>query len=295
MLNDINKLLSRANINIQTHGVDEVAIYCPFHRNTDTPSCYINTKTGLWQCFNPSCGAKGNYRHLHRRLLNEEISERETVNTDALRAQLERKLHPVEELIELSIDNLKIDYETDLEKFSILTNRGFEIDTLKYFEICYSEKKGRLVIPVRDVNYKLVGMIGRAIDKDQEPRYLYTTGFKRAKVVFNLCNAKRSDSVIVAEGSLDAIKIHQSGYSNVVATLGSKISEQQFSLLNRYFDEIIVFPDKDDAGEAMGRSIMESCRGKRIRWALCPEDRNDPGDMTAEEISEAVEDSKIKI
>ena len=81
----------------------------------------------------------------------------------------------------------------------------------------------------------------------------------------------------------------------MVATLGSKISEQQFSLLNRYFDEIIVFPDKDDAGEAMGRSIMESCRGKRIRWALCPEDRNDPGDMTAEEISEAVEDSKIKI
>jgi len=290
MLNDINKLLSRANINIQTHGVDEVAIYCPFHRNTDTPSCYINTKTGLWQCFNPSCGAKGNYRHLHRRLLNEEISEREIVNTDALRTQLERKLRPVEEVIELSIDNLKVDYEADLEKLSCLTDRGFDVDTLKYFE-----KKRRVVIPVRDANYKLVGMIGRAIDNDQEPRYLYTTGFRRAKIVFNLCNAKRYDSVVVTEGSLDAIKIHQSGFRNVVATLGSKVSEQQFNLLNRYFDEIIVFPDKDDAGEAMGRSIMESCRGKRIRWAVCPEGRNDPGDMTAEEISEAVEDSKIKI
>ena len=59
MLDDIQKLLDRANVNIQSQGIEEIAIYCPFHRNTDSASCYINTKTGLWQCFNPACGAKG--------------------------------------------------------------------------------------------------------------------------------------------------------------------------------------------------------------------------------------------
>ena len=294
MLDDIQKLLDRANVNIQSQGIEEIAIYCPFHRNTDSASCYINTKTGLWQCFNPACGAKGNYRQLHRRLLNEDVIENKVVNPDLLKLKLSKKFDTSDD-IELSIDNLIIDYDKDGQKLSSLIDRGFDIDTLKYFEVCYSDKKRRVVIPVRDESYKLVGMIGRAIDKDQEPRYLYTNGFKRAKVLFNLCNAKKYDSVIITEGSLDAIKIHQAGFPNVIATLGSKISENQHTLIRKYFDEIIAFPDADSAGQAMGRDIMVSCRGRRVRWAECPDGRGDPGDMTASEISDAVNNSKIKL
>jgi DNA primase len=294
MLDDIQKLLDRANVNIQSQGIEEIAIYCPFHRNTDSASCYINTKTGLWQCFNPACGAKGNYRQLHRRLLNEDVIENKVVNPDLLKLKLSKKFDTSDD-IELSIDNLIIDYDKDGQKLSSLIDRGFDIDTLKYFEVCYSDKKRRVVIPVRDESYKLVGMIGRAIDKDQEPRYLYTNGFKRAKVLFNLCNAKKYDSVIITEGSLDAIKIHQAGFPNVIATLGSKISENQHTLIRKYFDEIIAFPDADSAGQAMGRDIMVSCLGRRVRWAECPDGRGDPGDMTASEISDAVNNSKIKL
>ena len=294
MLDDIQKLLDRANVNIQSQGIEEIAIYCPFHRNTDSASCYVNTKTGLWQCFNPSCCAKGNYRQLHRRLLNEDVIENKVVNPDLLKLKLSKKVD-ISEDIELSIDNLIIDYDKDSQKLSSLTDRGFDIDTLKYFEVCYSDKKRRVVIPVRDESYKLVGMIGRAIDNEQEPRYLYTNGFKRAKVLFNLCNAKKYDSVIITEGSLDAIKIHQAGFPNVIATLGSKISENQYDLIRKYFDEIIAFPDADDAGQVMGRDIMVSCRGRRVRWAECPDGRGDPGDMTASEISDAVNNSKIKL
>ena len=88
MLDDIKKLLDRANVNIQSQGIEEIAIYCPFHRNTDSASCYVNTKTGLWQCFNPSCGAKGNYAQLHRRLLNENPSERHVVDPQTLKFKL---------------------------------------------------------------------------------------------------------------------------------------------------------------------------------------------------------------
>ena len=54
MLDDIQKLLDRANVNVQAQGIEEIAIYCPFHRNTDSASCYVNTKTGLWQGINTS-------------------------------------------------------------------------------------------------------------------------------------------------------------------------------------------------------------------------------------------------
>ena len=294
MLDDIHKLLDRANVNIQAQGIEEIAIYCPFHRNTDSASCYVNTKTGLWQCFNPSCGAKGNYRQLHRRLLNEEASERDVVDPQTLKFKLNKALSEDEEL-ELSMDNLIIDYDLDLSKLESLLNRGFELDTLKYFEVGFSDKKQRIVIPVRDGSYKIVGMIGRAINGDQEPRYLYTTGFKRAKVLFNLCNAKQYDSVIVVEGSLDAMKVHQAGFPNVVATLGSKISEIQFLYLRKCFNEIIIFSDNDVAGEAMKCSIMVSCLGWRIRQIEYPDGRSDPGDMTDGEIRQAVESGKITI
>ena len=294
MLDDIQRLLDRANVNIQAQGIEEIAIYCPFHRNTDSASCYVNTKTGLWQCFNPSCGAKGNYRQLHRRLLNEEASEKDVVDPQTLKFKLNQALSKDEEL-ELSMDNLVIDYDQDSYKLETLLNRGFDLETLKYFEVGYSDKKQRIVIPVRDGSYKVVGMIGRAIQEGQEPRYLYTTGFKRAKILFNLCNAKHYDSVIVAEGSLDAMKIHQAGFPNVVATLGSKISEIQFLYLRKCFNEITIFSDNDVAGEAMKCSIMVSCRGWKIRQIEYPDGRSDPGDMTDDEISHTVSNSKITI
>lgn len=294
MLADVQTLLSRANVNIQSQGIEEIAIYCPFHRNVDSASCYINTKTGLWQCFNPSCGAKGNYRQLHRRLLNEEVSEKSVVDPQTLKFKLNKALTQDEEL-ELSMDNLTLDYEEDSYKLETLLNRGFELDTLEYFEVGFSDRKQRIVIPIRDGSYKIVGMIGRATREDQEPRYLYTTGFKRAKVLFNLCNAKQYDSVIVTEGSLDTMKVHQAGFPNTVATLGSKISEIQFLYLRKCFNEIIIFSDNDVAGEAMKCSIMVSCRGWKIRQVDYPDGRSDPGDMTGDEICQAVNNSKITI
>ena len=79
-------------------------------------------------------------------------------------------------------------------------------------------KKNRVVIPVRDQRYKLIGFIGRATDENQEPRYLYNKGFKRADVLFNIQNAKYFDSCIIVEGSTDAMAIYQAGFPNVVAT-----------------------------------------------------------------------------
>ena len=173
--------------------------------------------------------------------------------------------------------------------------RGLDIETLKHFEVGFSDKKNRIVVPVRDAQYHAVGFIGRAITDEQEPRYLYNQGFKRADVLFNIQNAKQYDGCIVVEGSVDAMFIHQAGYPNVVATLGSKISEYQFKLLKKYFDYIIVFSDNDEAGEQMKHDILDACVGKELYTVVLPEHKKDAGEMTKTEIIKTIENKTLHI
>jgi len=295
--NEVKLLFQNYGIHTHTDSGNEVTIYCPFHQNRNTPSFYINKKTGLWQCFNPSCGKKGNFRQLYRQITGKAYGKATSLDPVALKKELEKALSPVITDEEITIDTLMVDYSSDdaKEKFSSFLERGLEMKTLQYFDVCYSETKKRVVIPVRSHDFKIMGLIGRATSTDQEPRYLYNTGFKRAIVLFNLQNAKRHDSVIVVEGSVDAMKVHQAGFPNVVATLGAQVSAQQAKLLKRYFDKIIIFSDKDDAGDAMKRAIISSCCGKEIYSAEVPEDAKDPGELTVKEIQTSITNKQIII
>ncbi len=163
---------------------------------------------------------------------------------------------------------------------------------MTYFEVGFSSTKSRIVIPARDQFFRLVGLIGRAITNDQIPRYLYSTGFPKSKILYNLCNAKSFDEVIVVEGSLDAMKVHQAGYPNVVATLGAIITEDQMELLKNYFDGITIIPDNDDAGRAMKDAIMVRARGKEIYLAECPENFKDAADLNSKQIYNIIENKK---
>lgn len=295
---NIRELFDNYNIHIHNEGMNEVTIFCPFHKNLHSPAFYINVKTGLWQCFNPSCGKKGNFRQLYKQITGKPFTKDIKLDHLALKNAIDRDLNYEEgEKEQLNISDVEIDYSNQDEVNSLLTfiERGLSIKTLEYFEIGYSTKKERIVIPVRDAQYKLVGFIGRAVSTEQEPRYLYNKGFKRADVLFNIQNAKQYDSCIVVEGSVDAMFIHQSGFPNVVATLGSKVSEYQYKLLRRYFDKIIIFSDNDEAGEQMKHDILDACSGKELYTVTLPEDRKDAGDMTETEIKLTLTNKQIHI
>ena len=70
---NIRELFDNYNIHIHNEGMNEVNIFCPFHKNLNSPAFYINLKTGLWQCFNPSCGEKGNFRKLYKKITGKTI------------------------------------------------------------------------------------------------------------------------------------------------------------------------------------------------------------------------------
>lgn len=288
----INTLFDQHGIHVTNRIGNELNIFCLFHENFHSPAMSINVKTGLWQCFNPSCGKKGNLRQLYRHLTGKSLSRELTIDPDELQREIDKGFQEDSDE-SLSIDSIKIDYESDdVSLLSSLFDRGYTKQSIIDFEIGYSKIKNRVVIPVRDISYNLIGFIGRAVDSDQSPKYLYNKGFKRKDVLFNLQNAKYYDSVIICEGSLDCIKVHQAGFKNVVATLGAKVSDPQIRLMRRFFDSIMIFSDNDDAGRSMRDGIIDGCRGKEIFQLDIPEGLKDPGDMTEKQIQQSIENKK---
>jgi len=292
---EIKDLLQKYGIHVHTESGNEITFYCPFHKNRNTPSFYLNKKTGLWQCFNPSCGEKGNFKKLYRQITGKSYGRETKLDPAALKNEIDRALRPIVPEKEISLDTMILDYDSDDAKDKLLPflERGLSIDTLSHFEVGFSSGKNRIVIPVRNPQYKLVGLIGRAISSEQEPRYLYNTGFKRATVLFNIQNAKLHSDVIIVEGSVDAMKVHEAGFPNVVASLGAQVSPQQVSMLKKYFDRIIIFSDNDDAGEAMKGAIINSCCGKELYAAKISDGLKDPGEMSVKQIKDSITNKQI--
>jgi len=297
MESQIRELFENWNIGIESQNGQEFNLYCPFHKNRNSPAFFINTRTGLWQCFNPSCGKKGNFRQLYREVTGKPYTKDTRLDPAALKNEIERGFRKTPVVDDIDIADVEIDYENEIElkKLDILHNRGLTYQTLEEFEVGYSDSKERVVIPVRDQLYKLVGFIGRAIRPDQEPRYLYNRGFKRADILFNIQNAKKYDNCIIVEGSVDAMMVHQAGFPNVVSTLGAQVSPNQIKILKKYFDSLTIFSDNDDAGNAMRSDIIKLCCGKEIYTVENNTGRKDPGEMSSTQIQDIINNKKHTI
>jgi DNA primase len=119
----------------------------------------------------------------------------------------------------------------------------------------YDIFRGRIVIPICDANGKVVGFGGRGMEKDVIPKYINSpesSVFSKRSILYGLDKAKREiaaqDHAIVVEGYFDLISLHQSGITNVIATLGTAITAEQISRLRNFSANITLMLDGDDAG-----------------------------------------------
>jgi DNA primase len=140
-----------------------------------------------------------------------------------------------------------------------------------------------------------VGIIGRSIEGK---KFKNSDNLPRSLTMFNIHNAKKvSPTIIVCESSFDAIRIHQAGYPNVVATLGGGISKENIKNLNRYSSSIIIATDADEAGRKLGMEIANKLSNKNISWAsfdegiLYPHNAKDVGDLTDQEIKQCIKNA----
>lgn len=120
--------------------------------------------------------------------------------------------------------------------------------------------KRRIAIPIRNERGELVAYAGRASDDEvakAEGKYMLPSGFPKSCVVYNLNRAREyaGNGLIVTEDYFDAMKLHQAGFQNVVALMGSTLSEQQERLLLAATDRLILMLDGDDAGAKGAREF----------------------------------------
>lgn len=117
----------------------------------------------------------------------------------------------------------------------------------------YDNFRNRVMFPIIDPRGNVIAFGGRVLD-DSKPKYINTSDtlvYKKSNGVFALNFAKKGNDgkLIIAEGYMDVIALHQAGFTNAVACLGTALTKEQANLLSRYADEIILSYDADEAGQ----------------------------------------------
>jgi DNA primase len=137
----------------------------------------------------------------------------------------------------------------------------------------YDAFRNRLMIPIADRQGRIVGFGGRVLDHGL-PKYLNTAEtplFHKSQTIYGLDRAYRSvrelDAVVIVEGYMDVIAAHQFGYNNVVACLGTALTEEQLRQLQRYTNNFVLALDADNAGQqATIRGLNQARQAlKRVR------------------------------
>ena len=125
----------------------------------------------------------------------------------------------------------------------------------------YDKFRNRLMLPVIDVRGDVVGFGSRVIDKS-EPKYMNTTetvAYSKRRVLYGLNLAKKTKrpNMILCEGNLDVVTLHQAGFDNAVACMGTALTQEQIRLLSRFTKELVLCYDNDGAGQMATDRALE--------------------------------------
>ena len=184
-----------------------------------------------------------------------------------------------------------------LEKYLMSNGVSHEIMTLAGMTIKDENKKdnfydrfrNRIIFPIRDIRNRVVGFGGRVINTEDQPKYLNspeTPVFHKGGLLYNFSkirpNIKNNDNLIVVEGYMDVVSLASKGLNNVVAPLGTALTETQLNLLWKETDSPIICFDGDKAGKQASFRASEIALkllkpNKTLRFINLP-DNLDPDD-----------------
>ena len=157
------------------------------------------------------------------------------------------------------------------QKHLYLKERGLGKETVEHFDLGFCSRglmKDRVAIPIHNEIGELVAYAGRWTGEpaEGEEKYKLPSGFAKSQVVFNLHQAKESAQergLIVVEGFFDTFRVWQAGFPNVVALMGSRLSEQQRELLVKALGpqgKLTLLFDADEAGRHCEVQCVEELR-----------------------------------
>jgi DNA primase len=281
----IKRVLEGAGLSIESEVDSDYILFCPFHGNHRTPAGEVDKSTGLFFCFSCHhvCDLIELMMHTTGRTYFESAryiksKEQESSLIDSVSKQLVVKPDYIQ-YDKVMIDRLNTQALDSSRAMSYYSKRQITPESVQKFKLGYSEKQDMVTIPVHSPDGIEVGFVGRSVDgKD----FKNTPGLPKSKVLFNLHRVKTSNSVYIVESSFDAIRLDQCGFP-AVATLGANVSSYQTDLLKKYFNNIIVIADNDEAGGNMKDKIVERL-GSRVTVIKLDKQYKDIGDMDDTEI-----------
>jgi len=281
----IARVLRGTGVDIESEVDSDYIIYCPFHANNRTPAGEVDKQSGLFFCF--SCHHIANLvelvMHVSGRTYFEAVRFVNARKTDSnLEAEVTKRLIDKPDYIqfdELLIKRLNQQAIESPRAMRYYSGRLITDQSVNKFSLGYSEKQDMVTIPVHSPDGMVVGFVGRSVEGKE---FKNTPGLPKAKLLFNLHRVKTADKVYVVESSFDVIRLDQVGLP-AVATLGANVSNHQIDLLKKYFNNIIVIADNDDAGGNMKSKIIDKL-GSRVNTIQLDNKYKDIGDMSDEEL-----------
>ncbi len=160
----------------------------------------------------------------------------------------------------------------DLKKIGLITEKENGKITDKF--------AGRLIFPIKDYKGRVVAFGGRTIEENRLPKYLNspeTEIYQKRKVLYGYFEAKdyirELNKVIVVEGYIDLLSLHQVGIKNVVATLGTALTKEHGKLISKFAKEVILMFDSDKAGK---KAVIEASKvllteNLDVKYCIMPE------------------------
>lgn len=148
-------------------------------------------------------------------------------------------------------------YSDDLYRY--IKSKGYTDDVLKESGLFTFSEKGvydkfcnRVMFPIMDINNRVIGFGGRVMG-DGKPKYLNspeTALFDKSRNLYgmNIARSSRKKGILICEGYMDVISLHQAGFNNAVASLGTAHTPRQAALIKRYTEEVYLTFDSDGAG-----------------------------------------------
>ena len=281
----IKRVVTGSGITVESEIDSDYIIFCPFHNNNRTPAGEIDKYNGTFFCF--SCHhiaslvefvmhVSGRTYFESARFIKSKETEQDLERDINQKLVVKPEFIPFDELILKRLYNnlLLSDRAKNYFKYRKIENTSWA-----KFSLGYSEKQDMVTVPVYSPDGVPVGFVGRSIEGKE---FKNTPGLPKSKTLFNLNRVKTADRAYVVESSFDAIRLDQVGLP-AVATLGSNVSNIQIELLQKYFNNIIVVADNDEAGGNMKDKIIEKL-GSRVSIIQLNKEYKDIGDMSDENI-----------
>ena len=281
----IRRVLNGAGLDIEAEFGNDFIIYCPYHNNTRTPAGEVAKDSGLFFCF--GCQTTKNIVELI--MFTSSRSYFETVRYIKSKEQqsdiqeiVGKALYAPPDFVqydEILIKRLNKQALDAPKAMNYFNGRRINKDSVIKFDLGYSEKQGSVTIPVHSPDGMCIGFVARTIEgKD----FKNTPGLPKSKVLFNLHRVKSSSIVYVVESSFDAIRLDQIGFP-AVATLGANVSVSQIRLLEKYFNNVVLIADNDEAGSIMKDKLVEKL-GHLVTVISLEKKYKDIGDMEDDDI-----------